>query len=364
MSRFLQPRFRHLAVYTPGEQPRDRQYVKLNTNESPYPPAPGVLHRLEQEGEAAELHLYSDPECTRLRALLAERCGVTPEQVFVSNGSDEALSFAFMAFTADGGKVAFPDISYGFYRVFADLYGAQAEEIPLRDDLTVNPDDYLGGDRTIFLANPNAPTGLSLPRTEIERILQANPNRVVVIDEAYVDFGGQSCLPLIPRYENLLVVQTFSKSRSLAGARIGFAVGSRELIDDLRRIQYATNPYNVDRLAQAAGEAALLAQDYYDACCREIMQTRARTAARLRALGFVLQDSQTNFLFARLPGWEGGALNRALRQKGILVRHFDRPRIRDNLRITIGSPAQMDRLIEALQEIIKEKKEGGDCGGA
>ena len=351
MSRFLSGALRQLVPYVPGEQPRDqRRYIKLNTNESPYPPAPGVLRAVA--AEAADLRLYPDPEARALKAALAARHHVEPENIFVGNGSDEVLNFAFLAFAADGRGAAFADITYGFYAVFCDLYRIPARIVPLREDFTLNPGDYHGLGRTIVLANPNAPTGLTLTRGQVEGIVRANQDSVVIVDEAYVDFGGESCVELTRHYDNLLVVQTFSKSRSLAGARLGFAVGHPELIADLETIKFSTNPYNVNRLTLRAGAAALAEQSYYDRCCRTIMDARDHTADQLRRMGFTVLPSRTNFLFVRREGLDGGAIYRDLKDRGVLVRHFDQARIRDFVRVTVGTPEQMNVFLELLRELL------------
>ena len=351
MSRFLSGALRQLVPYVPGEQPRDqRRYIKLNTNESPYPPAPGVLRAVA--AEAADLRLYPDPEARALKAALAARHHVEPENIFVGNGSDEVLNFAFLAFAADGRGAAFADITYGFYAVFCDLYRIPARIVPLREDFTLNPGDYHGLGRTIVLANPNAPTGLTLTRGQVEGIVRANQDSVVIVDEAYVDFGGESCVELTRHYDNLLVVQTFSKSRSLAGARLGFAVGHPELIADLETIKFSTNPYNVNRLTLRAGAAALAEQSYYDRCCRTIMDARDHTADQLRRMGFTVLPSRTNFLFVRREGLNGGAIYRDLKDRGVLVRHFDQARIRDFVRVTVGTPEQMNVFLELLRELL------------
>ena len=318
MSRFFNRSLDRLVPYTPGEQPQDQQYVKLNTNESPYPPSPGVIAALNAQ-EAADLRLYSDPEAKVLKAALAERYGVEPVNIFVGNGSDEALNFAFLAYAADGRGVAFADVTYGFYPVFADLYHITVQIVPLKEDFTLDPEDYCGLHKTIVIANPNAPTGLALSRAQVEGILQANQDCVVVLDEAYVDFGGESCVSLTERYPNLLVVQTYSKSRSMAGARLGYAIGDAALIRDLETVKFSTNPYNVNRLTLK---------------------------------GFTVLPSQTNFLFARKPGVEGADVYRRLKERGVLVRHFDKERIRDYNRITIGTREQMDILLEKLREFL------------
>ena len=351
MSRFLNPRFETLEVYTPGEQPQDQVYTKLNTNESPYPAAPEVVAAIDAE-QVRNLRLYSDPECRPLIAKLAEVYGLSPAQVFVSNGSDDILNFAFMAFSGQPGRAAFPDVTYGFYQVFADLHQVTATVIPLQPDFSVRVDDYLNLDQMIVLANPNAQVGRALPRQDMERIIASNPDHVVVVDEAYVDFGAESCVPLIDQYPNLLVVQTFSKSRSMAGARLGFALGSAELIADLNRIKYSTNPYNVNRLTMAAGVAALEAQAYYDANSQKIQATRAWTVQELERLGFTVIPSQANFVLAGHSRVDGETIYRELKRRGILVRHFTAARIANFNRITIGSQEQMELLVRTLGELV------------
>ena len=280
MSQFFTEKFAALVPYTPGEQPRDMQYVKLNTNESPFPPSPKVAEAVAKE--AGKLQLYSDPESTALRAKLAEVYGVKPSQVIVSNGSDEVLNFAFMAFADEKSPLAFPDISYGFYPVFAQLNHIPYTQVPLKEDFSIDPADYMGVNKTVVIANPNAPTGMCLTLAQIEDIVKSNLNNVVVIDEAYVDFGGESAVKLVDQYENLLVIQTFSKSRSMAGARLGFAIGNEKLIADLNTIRYSTNPYNVNRMTEFAGVAALEENDYYMANAKTIMENRAWTVAELQ----------------------------------------------------------------------------------
>ena len=351
-SRFFSERLAALKPYTPGEQPQDRQYLKLNTNESPYPPSPGVSAAVAAECE--KLRLYSDPECAALRAAMAERYGVQPEQVLMGNGSDEVLNFAFIAFADERRPLAFPDISYGFYPVFAQLNRIPYLEIPLTADFRIAPEDYIGLGRTVVIANPNAPTGIALELADIERIAAGNPDTVVIIDEAYVDFGGESALRLVDRYDNLLVVGTFSKSRSLAGGRLGFAIGSAALIRDLNTVKYSINPYNVNRMSAAAGLAALREDDYYAENCRRIIESRAYTSRELERLGFSVLDSRANFVFARQAQIGGGELYRQLKARGVLVRHFDLPRIRDFVRISIGTGEQMQRLIAEIEKILEE----------
>ena len=352
MSRFFSENFASLTPYTPGEQPKERQYVKLNTNESPFPPAPGVAAAVAEQ--AGKLQLYSDPEIGALRAKLAETYGVSPREVICVNGSDEVLNFAFMAFADDKRPLAFPDLTYGFYPVFAQLNRIPYEEIPLLDDFSINVDDYIGLNKTIVIANPNAPTGLCLPLSEIERIIASNPNNVVIVDEAYVDFGGESAISLVGKYDNLLVTQTFSKSRSMAGARLGFGIGSETLIADLNTIRYSTNPYNVNRMTEAAGVAALEADAYFKANCRTIMENRAWTTEALKNLGFTVLPSSANFVFAKSDSVSGGELYAKLKDRGILVRHFAKERIKDFNRITIGTLAEMQALVAAIEEILKE----------
>ena len=352
-SRFFTSTLSHLQAYTPGEQPRDMQYTKLNTNESPFAPPQAVVDAATQA--ASQAHLYCDPACTQLCQAAAGMYGVKPENVMAVNGSDEALYFAILAFCDQDHPIAFPDISYSFYPVFAAINRVSAHPIALREDFTIDPADYCGIGQNIVIANPNAPTGIALTPAQIEPILASNPDNVVIIDEAYVDFGAQSCVPLIEKYDNLLVTQTFSKSRSLAGARLGFAIGNAALIRDLNTIRFSFNPYNVNRMTQAAGVAAIECNDQYMAQCQIIQENRADTVARLTQRGFTVLPSQANFVFARHPARSGAALYAALKQRGVLVRHFDRPEITPYLRITIGTRAQMDRLFAALDEICNEE---------
>ena len=350
MSRFLRGRLNALAPYVPGEQPRDQKYIKLNTNESPFPPAPGVLKVLNRE-EGEKLRLYSDPEARPLVEAIAKRYGAGTDQVFVGNGSDEVLAFSFLAF-GEGG-VRFPDLSYGFYPVFAGLYDIPADPMPLRHDFTIDPADYTDCGKMVVLANPNAPTGLALSRYTMEGIIASNPDHVVLVDEAYVDFGGESCVPLLEKYDNLLVVQTFSKSRSLAGGRVGFALGSPDLIADLNRIKFSFNPYNLNRLSILAGAAAMEDEDYFQQCTRTIRAVRAKVTDALRAIGFTVLDSKTNFIFVRPWGISGKDYFDALRQRGVLVRRWDRADIGDYVRVTIGSEEEMDTFLDITKEIVE-----------
>ena len=351
MSRFFSKKYASLVPYTPGEQPRDMQYVKLNTNESPFPPSPAVKAAVADEVE--RLQLYSDPECTALRAKLAEVYGVRPEQVLMTNGSDEVLNFAFMAFADETHPLVFADITYGFYPVFADLNHIPYELIPLGTDFSIDYRAYCGIGKTIVIANPNAPTGLCLPLEEIEEILRTNPDNVVIVDEAYVDFGAESAVSLVDKYDNLLVTQTFSKSRSMAGVRLGFGIGNEKLIADLNTVKYSTNPYNVNRLTAAAGIAALEENDYYMNNCRIIEQNRVWTTKELVRLGFTVTDSKTNFVFAKSERISGQELYEQLKARGVLVRHFTKERIADYNRITIGTMEQMQILIRTIEEILE-----------
>ena len=352
MSKFISSRFDSLEEYVPGEQPRDKKYIKLNTNESPFPPSPAVLRAASEQVELC--NLYSDPTLRDLRSKIASLYGVEMQNVIATNGSDEALSFAFMAYCDKDTGVAYPNISYGFYKVFGQLYSLDCLEVPLRDDFTINISDYFGLGRTVFIANPNAPTGIALTPDEIEQIVINNPDNVVVIDEAYVDFGAQSCVPLTKKYKNLLVVQTFSKSRSLAGARIGFAIGDASLISDLEKLRYSTNPYNVNRMSAACGCAALDENSYYTDNCKKIIKSRTLMVKGLKELGFYTTDSSANFVFARHESISGQEIYSKLRKNGILVRHFSSPKICEYNRITVGTEAQTNALLDALKTIEKE----------
>lgn len=351
MSRFLKTQLQSLEAYTPGEQPQDMQYIKLNTNESPFPPTPGVAAALA-DGEIRRLRLYPEPDCTPLRQALAQQYGVAAENVLIGNGSDEILNFCFMAFFAPEQKLLFPNITYGFYKVFADLYGLTYTEVPLRPDFSIDPADYRDKNAHVVLANPNAPTGIELPREEIESITRSNPDRIVIVDEAYIDFGGRSCAELIHTYKNLIVVMTFSKSRSLAGARVGFALADAALIRDLQTVKYSTNPYNINRLSQAAALAAVRDAAYDRKNCETIVQNRAYLAGQLQALGFTVLPSKANFVFAANEKIGGAALYAGLKKKGVLVRHFNRPPIENFVRITIGTKAQLDVLLHKIRELL------------
>lgn len=352
MSRFFSEKYKALDVYTPGEQPKDMQYVKLNTNESPFPPSEKAQAYAAKAAE--RLQLYCDPENTALTKKFAEVYGISTDEVLFTNGSDDALNFSFMAFCDDAHPAAFADITYGFYPVFAALNRVPYEEIPLNPDFTVNVEDYIGINKTIFIANPNAPTGIALPLSDIVRILQSNSDNVVIVDEAYVDFGTESAVSLIHKYDNLLVTQTFSKSRSLAGGRLGMAIGGAPLIQDLNTIKYSTNPYNINSMTQGAGLGALEDGAYFRSNCATIMENRAYLAEKLAELDFVMTESKSNFLFAKHPQLDGEKLYLELKKRGVLVRHFTKERIRDYNRITIGTKEQLDVLLHHIREILEE----------
>ena len=351
MSRFFSSSLKNLEPYTPGEQPRIENLIKLNTNESPFPPSEKAQRMAEEA--AKSLQLYPDPECRRLTEMIAENLGVEYENVLVTNGSDEILNFAFMAFCEYG--AIFPDITYGFYKVFAQLNNVEYKEIPLTDSFEINIDDYKNAKKTVFIANPNAPTGIYLTLDQIEEVIKANPDNVVVVDEAYVDFGNESAVSLINKYDNLLVTQTFSKSRSMAGARLGFGVGSKELIADLNTIKYSTNPYNINKMTMAAGIGVMQDEEYTKSNCKAICENREYTTDCLKNMGFITTKSGSNFIFAKHPDVSGERIYSGLRERGILVRYFSGVRIAEYNRITVGTKEQMDKFLAAIAEILKEE---------
>lgn len=355
MSKFLSEKYADLAPYTPGEQPKTENLIKLNTNESPYPPSPAVMEALNDK-ETSDLKLYPDPTAEKLVKAIAEFYGLDEDQIIVGNGSDELLAFSFMAFQKGEGKIYYPEISYGFYPVYSRVFQAKGQGVPLDEDLNINIEDYKGLDGTIIIANPNAPTGIALGPDEIEKILKANPDQLVIIDEAYIDFGGKSCTPLIQRYENLLIIQTFSKSRNLAGARIGFAMGNPEIIRDLNRIKYSFNPYNLNRLSILAGTAAMKDKEYFEKCTGEIIRTRDYFTGAMKDLGFEVLPSSANFVFVRNDRISGEAYYALLRKKNILVRYFRKEPIEDYVRITIGLPSEMEALLSVTKNIMEGKK--------
>lgn len=356
-ARYWSPFLSQLDPYVPGEQPRVPGLIKLNTNESPYPPSPKVKQAMSAQA-IDELRLYPDPDSTLLKESIARYYGLSVDNISVGNGSDEVLGFAFQAFFKGARPLLFPDITYGFYTVYCDLFGIEYREVPLAEDFGLDLADYAQADASvdcggIIFPNPNAPTGLGLPLSTIEHLLQRQSDVVVIVDEAYVDFGAESAISLIDRYPNLLVVQTLSKSRALAGARVGFAVGCPDLIEGLERVKNCFNPYSVDRLAERAAAAALDDVEYFTACRDRIIATRDWTSAQLQALKFDVLPSQTNFLMARPPqGVDAEGLYRALRDRKVLVRYFNKPRVAGFLRISIGTEEEMGVFVEAVREIL------------
>ena len=345
---------RKVVPYTPGEQPKIKNIIKLNTNENPYPPAPGVKKVLE-EMEVSNFRKYPDPTCDELVTAIADFYKVDKENVFVGVGSDDVLAMAFLTFFNSKDpekKVLFPDITYSFYDVWADLFRIPFRQVPLNEDFTITPSDYFAENGGIVIANPNAPTGVLLPLDQIEEIVKRNPNVVVIVDEAYIDFGGESALPLIDKYENLLVVQTFSKSRSMAGMRIGYAFGCKKIIKYLLDAKFSFNSYTMNMLALSLGAAAVKDKEYFEECRKKVIATRERVKPLLKELGFTFGDSKTNFIFAKHKEKHGKEIFDYLRQNGIVVRRFDLPRISEYLRISIGTDEEMDRLFSVLKEIL------------
>ncbi|HUM56295.1 MAG TPA: histidinol-phosphate transaminase [Bacillota bacterium] len=346
MSRFVRKDFLALMPYSPGQQPEEKM-IKLNTNENPYPPSPGAVDAIGKIS-TDELRLYWDPEASEAKNAIAEHYDIESSRVMVTNGSDEALAFAFHAF---GEKICFPEITYSFYKVFAMATGSHAVTFPLKKDMIIDITDYKKFSGTVILANPNAPTGKALCREQIREIVLSDPDRLVIIDEAYVDFGAESCISLVKEYDNILVIQTMSKSRSLAAMRIGFALGSRDVIADLNKIKYSFNPYSMDPFATAAAKAAIEDEAYFIKTTAEIIRTREKTAAGLRDLGLEVIPSKTNFLLVS----GGREYFEKLKEKKILVRYWDENFLRNWVRISIGTPGQMEKLLKATKEIICEK---------
>jgi histidinol-phosphate aminotransferase len=357
MSRYWSPVVQGLKPYVPGEQPRLPNLVKLNTNENPYGPSPFAIEALREE-TGDTLRLYPDPNADRLREAIAAwfgAAGVVPQQVFVGNGSDEVLAHVFMALLKHESPVLYPDITYSFYPVYCGLYGVDYLTVPLDQDFAIGAGDYLAAltpNGGVIFPNPNAPTGRFMPLADVERVVAGNAGSVVVIDEAYVDFGGESAVPLVARYPNLLIVRTLSKSHSLAGLRVGFAIGQPDLIEALERVKNSFNSYPLGRLAIAGAAAAIRDQAHFDRTRHAVIASRGALARDLAALGFDVLPSSANFVFARHPDRDGGELASALRQRGIIVRHFQLARIRQFLRITVGTDAQCQALVNALREIL------------
>ena len=350
MSQYWTDIVHKLNPYVPGEQPQDQQYVKLNTNENPYPPSPEVILAIDNYNKH-QLKLYPDPESSRLRETLAQRFDVQKQNVFVGNGSDEVLAHSFQAFFKQAQPLLFPDLSYSFYPVYCGLYEIDSTTIPLNEDFIINTNDFKIDNGGIIIPNPNAPTSMLMPLSDIEQLCKQSPS-VVIIDEAYIDFGGESAIPLTKKYDNLLVIQTFSKSRSLAGLRLGYAIGHRDLIEGLNRVKDSFNSYPVDSLAQTAAVSSLQDDDYFQQTCQKIIQTREQTSEQLTRLGFKVLPSAANFIFASHQSTSAQKLYTALKQAGVLVRYFNKPRIDNYLRITIGTDADMNILIETLKRIL------------
>ena len=350
MKEFWSGRIREMTPYVPGEQPRGQTFITLNTNECPYPPSPRALEAV-RAAAGDSLRLYPDPECLELRQTIARRYRLSENQVFMGNGSDEVLAFAFQAFFDPEREIVFPRVSYSFYPVYARYFGLRYRQVPMKDDFSVDLDAMMRENGGVVIPNPNAPTGMALPLERIEALLRANPEAVVIVDEAYVDFGADSAVPLIRDYPNLLVVQTASKSRALAGLRVGWALGSSNLIDGLRCVRDCINSYTVDRVAAAGLKGAMEDEGYFQSVRGRVMATRDRTAQKLAELGFSVLPSRANFLFVSRPGVSGAALQAGLRERGILVRRWDDPLIADWLRITVGTDGDMDALLAALAEL-------------
>jgi len=354
-SSYVSPVLERLVPYVPGEQPKISQLVKLNTNENPYPPSPRVVAAISQAAQQG-LQLYPDPESTALRQAIASHLGLAEQHVFVGNGSDEVLAHAFFAFFQHGRPLLMPDISYSFYKVYCALYSIAVQTVPLREGLRLDVADYaLASGQSVagvVIANPNAPTGMGLPLADIEQLLRQHPTSVVLVDEAYVDFGGESAVALIARYPNLLVVHTLSKSRSLAGLRIGYACGQAHLIEALARVKNSFNSYPLDRLAIAGGVAAFEDVAYFEHTRQHVMSSREGLMLALEDLGFEVLPSQANFVFARHPAHGAEAVAAGLRTHGVLVRHFKQSRIDQYLRISVGTPQQCDALLQALAQVL------------
>jgi histidinol-phosphate aminotransferase len=355
MSRFWSQVVRDLTPYVPGEQPKIANLIKLNTNENPYPPSPKVLAAIQAElgGDAARLRLYPDPNAELLKQAVARRYGATPDQVFVGNGSDEVLAHAFQALLKHDAPILFPDITYSFYPVYCGLYGVEYETVPLSEDFSMNAADYTGRrNGGIIFPNPNAPTGRVVALDAIADIARANPDSVVVVDEAYIDFGGNTAIPLTRRFDNVLVIHTLSKSRSLAGLRVGYAIGHPDLIEALERVKNSFNSYPLDRLAIVGAVAAIEDDTYFADCCRKVIATRDTLTTQLADLGFEVLPSAANFIFARHPERDAAELAKALRERSIIVRHFKLPRIDQFLRITVGTDGECQSLVDGLRAIL------------
>lgn len=353
MSRFISEKFENIEGYVLGEQPKDRKYIKLNANESPYPPSPKALASVTKEKVLSQ-KLYADPHNTELTQAIAECYHVHTEQVFTDGGSDVILGYLINLFNDKNHPVCFPDVTYSFYKVCANTFGIPYDEVPLNGNYTVNTEDYIACGKNIILANPNAPTGLTLPFEQIERIVSSNPNNLVVIDEAYVDFGNRTCIPLVNKYDNLVVVHTMSKSRGLAGARVGYAISTREIVADLNAMKASFNPDSISTLSQAAGAAVMKDDAYMHEVTAKIIRTRDLTRMVLLKLGFDVMESHTNFLFVSPPYISAAEYTAKLRENGILVRYYNAPRIDHYVRMTIGSDEQMDKVLDCTEKILQK----------
>ncbi|WP_019424532.1 histidinol-phosphate transaminase [Paenibacillus sp. OSY-SE] len=351
MSKYWSGITARLVPYVPGEQPRDKKYIKLNTNENPYPPSPKVLEAITGAVNA-DLRLYPDPTCDNLRRTVADYCGLSERQVFIGNGSDEILAFSFVAFFNPGEPILFPDITYSFYKVYANLYGLSYQTVPLDDEFNIPMEPFHAANGGVIIPNPNAPTAKAVPVDFIRSVLENNLERAVIIDEAYIDFGGESAVRLVAEYPNLLVIQTLSKSRSLAGLRVGIALGSEELIEGLERVKNSFNSYTLDRLALSGAIAAFQDEDYFQEATQKVIRTREMTMTQLRELGCKVLDSKANFVFITHPAVPAKQLLEELRAEGILVRYFAQPRIDNYLRVSIGTDEDMERFIQTFQMII------------
>lgn len=357
MSYFLLNEYEDMEAYIPGEQPTDRKYIKLNANESSMPPSPHVLEAISK-AQISNLGQYSDPHCMELREAIGKIYDFPAEQVFVGNGADEVLGFCMLSFFRRGMKICFPDITYDFYRTYAKTYHLDYKQFPLNKDFSICVEDYINTDRDVILANPNNPTGQAIPVSDIERIVAKNPKRMVIIDEAYIDYGMQSCMGLVKTYPNLVVVQTFSKSRNMAGARIGYAISSSEIIEDMNKIKFTFNPFNMSSLAIAAGTAAITDTSYWKECIKTIIANREAFEDALEDMGLEVLRTCTNFTFVKIKGMPAGELCRKLKERGILVRHYAGGRIDDYLRITIGTQEEMAIVLRNMKEILAQSISG------
>lgn len=352
MSKFIVKKYQNLDAYTPGEQPKIHDFIKLNTNENPFPPSKNSAEIVSKTVNF--LHYYNDTACKKLTEVFSNYYNISPENVIFANGSDEILAFCYLAFCDEDTEICYPEISYGFYKVFSKLYSINDEKIPLKSDLSIEISDYFNKNKTIIIANPNAPTGISLNLGEIEQIVAKNQNNVVIIDEAYVDFGGQSAVKLTKKYDNLIISGTFSKSRNLAGARLGYAIANKDLISDLNKIKYSYNPYNVNALTQALGVISIEDDEYFKDCTAKIVKTRDFFVENLENLGFHTLNSSANFIFTKSDKISGDVLYQKLRNRKILVRHFDDEKISDFVRISIGTHEQMVEVLRNIAEILEE----------